>query len=439
MKVHGTTADPSGRDRRRAFVGASIGNGIEWYDFAVYGSVAVYIGASFFPSGDPVAELMKSFAVFGLSFLLRPLGGLFFGPLADRIGRKKVMVTVLVMMSASTALIGVLPTHANIGAWSAVLLVSMRCIQGFSAGGEFGSVSSFLTEYAGPGRRGFSTSWMMFSTVVGFMVGSAVSASLLFGIGESAMASWGWRVPFLLAAPLGLISVYIRLKLEDTPAFVRMAESGDVSRAPLREVVATCRRSLFVAAGIATLHATAFYVVFTFMVGYLGSTLGHGGSISLGSTLAAGAVALLLLPLCGRLSDRVGRRPVLLAGSVGFLVLAIPMFALASSGSVIGAVIAQMVLAALLAIFISTSVVTMAELFPARVRSAGVSVGYNLPAAVFGGMAPFVATWLISQSGDTRAPSLYLVAAAIVAIVAVAAFLGSTLRGVAMTEGSSDA
>lgn len=425
--VDETVRTPTDRERRRAFVGASIGNGIEWYDFAVYGSVAAYIGANFFPSDDPVAELMSSFAVFGLSFLVRPLGGLFFGPLADRIGRKRVMVIVLAMMSVSTALIGVLPTHAVVGAWAPVLLVAMRCLQGFSAGGEFGSVSSFLAEYAGPGRRGFSTSWMMFSTVTGFMVGSAVSAFLLFGIGQEQMQSWGWRAPFLLAAPLGAIALYIRLKLEDTPAFVELTKSGEVSQAPLREVFGL-RRELIVTACIGTLHATAFYVVFTFMVGFVGTTLGHGNKVSLASTLVAGALALVILPLVGGLSDRVGRRPVLLVGGIGFLVLSVPLFALAASGSVIGVFLAQATLASLLAIFISTSVVSMAEVFPARVRSAGISIGYNLPAALFGGMAPFVATYLVRATGDTRSPALYLCATAVLACVAIWAMLNPLLK-----------
>jgi MHS family proline/betaine transporter-like MFS transporter len=406
--------------RRKAFIGAAVGNAIEWYDFAVYGVVAAHVGAAFFPSDDPVAELLSSFAVFGLSFLVRPLGGLFFGPLADRIGRKRVMVTVLVMMSVATAGIGLLPTFASWGLMAPVLLILLRCLQGFSAGGEFGSVSSFMVEYSGKNRRGFGTSWMMFSTICSFMFGSAVAAALVFGLGETQMSEWGWRVPFLIAAPLGGIALYIRLRLEDSPAFAALEKSGDVSAAPLREAF-SYRRQLLVTAGIATLHATAFYIVFTFMVGFISTTIGRGSSMALVSTFIAGALGLTIIPFAGALSDRVGRRPVLLAGGLGFLILSYPMFALVSTGHVLAIIVGQAVLAALLATFISTSVVTMVEIYPTRVRSAGTSIGYNIPTAIFGGMAPFAATYLVSQTGDNRAPSFYLIAAAIVGLVAVLA------------------
>lgn len=422
-----TLMAPDRRVRQRAFVGASIGNAIEWYDFAVYGFLAVYIGANFFPSGNTTTQLLSSFAVFGLSFLARPVGGLFFGPLADRIGRKRVLVMVVTMMAVSTTALGMLPTYATIGFAAPVLLVLLRLLQGFSAGGEYGSASTFMAEYAAPGRRAFSTSWMMFSTVIGFMIGSVLAGSLTVALGTETMTDWGWRIPFLIAGPLGVIALYIRLKLEDTPEFIALQDNGGLSRTPLRETFQH-RRALLLIAGIGTLHATSFYLVFSYMATYMGSVLELSSGAVLASTVVAGCVALVVLPTVATLSDRVGRRPVLLAAAIGFAVLSYPLFLLIASGGAAAAVLGHVVLAALLATFISTSVTTMAELFPVRIRASGVSLGYNLPAALFGGTAPFVATYLIAETGSAQAPAFYFMATALVAIGALLLLRSSDLH-----------
>ncbi|MEU2006502.1 MFS transporter [Rhodococcus sp. NPDC019616] len=224
--------------RRRAFFGAISGNGLEWYDFAIYGYLAPQIGAVFFPNSAPTIQLLSSFAVFGISFFARPIGGLVFGPLADRIGRTKVLVIVLSLMSVSTVIIGLLPGYSTLGFWAPALLVACRLVQGFSVGGEYGSVSSFLAEFSGPGRRGFGTSWMAFSCLAGFLLGSIVATGLNTALGDSAMLDWGWRIPFLIAAPFGAIALYIRLKIEETPEFTLISERGDASKAPLREAAA---------------------------------------------------------------------------------------------------------------------------------------------------------------------------------------------------------
>lgn len=224
------------RQRRRAFIGATSGHLIEWYDYGVYGFLAVYIGKAFFVSDDPTSSLLASFAAFALSFFIRPLGGLFFGPLADKIGRRKTLITVLVMMAGSTVLLGLLPTYATLGIAAPILLVLIRCVQGFSAGGEIGTITSFISEYAGPGRRGFATCWLMVTAVLGLLLGGAVANGMTWVMGADLMQAWGWRIPFLIAAPLGLISMYIRLKLEDSPEFLALQRAGETSKAPLREV-----------------------------------------------------------------------------------------------------------------------------------------------------------------------------------------------------------
>ena len=233
----GNPAQDTVRKRRRAFLGATSGHLIEWYDYGVYGFLAVYIGQAFFVSDDPTTSLLASFAAFALSFFIRPLGGLFFGPLADKIGRRKTLIMALVMMTGSTVMLGLLPTYASLGIAAPILLILVRCVQGFSAGGEIGTVTSFISEYAGPGRRGFATCWLMVTAVLGLLLGGAVANGMTWGLGAEVMQEWAWRVPFLIAAPLGFISMYIRLKLEDSPEFLALQRAGQTSRADRKSVV----------------------------------------------------------------------------------------------------------------------------------------------------------------------------------------------------------
>lgn len=307
------------------------------------------IGANFFPSANPTSQLLSSFAVFGLTFLARPLGGLFFGPLADRLGRKRVLVVVVTMMAASTTAIGLLPTFATIGVAAPVLLVTLRLVQGFSAGGEYGSASTFMAEYAATGRRAFATSRMMFSTIAGFIAGSLPAGGLAVALGPESMAAWGWRIPFLVAGPLGIVALYIRLRLEDTPEFLACA--GNCPERHCGRRSATTAR-LCSSPGSARSTPRPFYLVFTYMATYLGSVVGLGADVVLTSTLVAGGAALLVLPLVGTLADRVGRRPVLLSAAAGFAVLAYPLFLLISSGTAVAAVVGHVALAVLLACFI---------------------------------------------------------------------------------------
>lgn len=410
----GQQAGAAPANRTRALIAAAIGNGIEWFDFAAYGFVAVYIGAAFFPAEDPTTQLLTTFAVFGLTFLVRPLGGLFFGPLADRIGRQRVLVLVLALMSISGGLMGMLPTYAAWGVAAPILLVTLRSLQAFSAGGEYGSVTSFLTEYSAPGRRGAGTGWMMFSAVIGFMSAALVVLALNLTLTEDAMSTWGWRVPFLLAIPLGAIAIYLRTRLEDTPTFKALQASGNVAKAPLREALGY-RRQLLVTAGIAALHGSTFYIVLTYMITYISVSADLGETTGLLASLAGGAAALVVIPPVSSLSDRIGRKPILIASSVGFGVLIVPIFALIRTGAV-GAVIGQIALGVLLGCLISTSIVAMAEIFPSRVRSAGNSLAYTLSVMVFGGTAPFVATWLVDTTRSTLSPGLFIILTALLGL-----------------------
>jgi MFS transporter, MHS family, proline/betaine transporter len=405
---------------RRAMLGASVGNCVEWFDFAVYGYLAATLGAVFFPSEDPTISLLSSFAVFGVAFFMRPLGGFFFGPLGDRIGRQRTLAAVIILMSASTFVIAFLPGYAAIGIWAPILLVAARLLQGFSVGGEFGGASAFLAEYSPDERRGYLVSWIEFSAVGGFFLGSASVLLLTATIGEDALGSWGWRIPFLLAGPLGLIGLYIRLRVEDTPEFRALERSGEVSGSPLRETMTQNWRPILQVIGLVIIQNAGFYIVLTYMPTYFSEQLGFSSTASSLSSVFTLLVAMALIPPLGALSDRVGRKPLLAASCVGFALLSYPLFLLMNQGSLVGAVLSHVALGALLAVFLSTTIAALAELFPTRVRYGGFSIGYNISVAIFGGAAPFFATYLISLTGNPLSPAFYLIAAAIASLITVA-------------------
>ena len=398
---------------RRAIVGASVGNMVEWFDFAVYGYLAATLGAVFFPSEDPTISLLSSFAVFGVAFFMRPLGGFFFGPLGDRIGRQRTLATVIILMSVSTFAIAFLPGYATIGIWAPILLVVARLLQGFSAGGEFGGASAFLAEYSPDARRGFLVSWLEFSTLIGFILGSLSVLLLSSVLSEDALTSWGWRIPFLLAGPLGLIGLYIRLRLEDTPEFRALESTGEVSQSPFRETVTQNWRPILQVAGLVIIQNAGFYIVLTYMQTYITEQLGFSTTSASLSTVLTMLVGMALIPPLGALSDRVGRKPVLMASCVGFVILTYPLFLVLNAGSLVAAIAAHIALGALLAVYLSTTIAALTELFPTRVRYGGFSIGYNVSVAIFGGAAPFLATYLISVTGNPLSPAFYLIAAAI--------------------------
>ncbi|MGE2720602.1 MFS transporter [Mycolicibacterium celeriflavum] len=401
---------------RKAVTGASIGNAVEWFDFAIYGLLATYIAEKFFPPGDETAALLSTFAVFAAAFFMRPLGGFFFGPLGDRIGRQRVLALVILLMSASTLVIGLVPSYESIGVAAPLLLLFLRCLQGFSAGGEYGSGACFLAEYATDRHRGFIVSFLVWSVVVGFLLGALTVTGLETVLSEPAMDSYGWRIPFLIAGVLGVVGLYIRLQLSDTPEFENLREHGEVASSPLREAFRTSWRPILQIAGLVVIHNVGFYIVFTYLPTYFTETLDFTKVDAFVSIAVASMVAMILIPPLGALSDRIGRKPLLYAGGIGFAVFAYPLFLLLNSGSLAAAVTAHAALAALESVFVSASLAAGAELFATRVRSSGYSIGYNVSVAVFGGTAPYVATWLVDRTGNQIAPAYYVIAAAAISV-----------------------
>ena len=409
--------DPA-RQRRRAFIGATSGHLIEWYDYGVYGFLAVYIGKSFFVSDDPTTSLLASFAAFALSFFIRPLGGLFFGPLADRIGRRKTLITVLVMMAGSTCLLGLLPTYATLGIAAPILLVLIRCVQGFSAGGEIGTITSFISEYAGPGRRGFATCWLMVTAVLGLLLGGAVANGMTWALGADLMQAWGWRIPFLLAAPLGLISMYIRLKLEDRPEFLALLRAGETSKAPLREVW-QWKRAIALVFFIITLHSSIFYLVLTFASTYMSSILKFDSGTILLYVFVSSFSAAFVMPFGGAFTDRYRRKPFLLVvGTLATLAM-YWLFKSAPTATQASFFWPLMAVAILFGLYASSTYALMSELLPTRIRSTGIAVAYNVPVAVFGGSAPLISTWLIKLTGDITSPWYFYIGTGVVSLIAL--------------------
>lgn len=404
---------------RQAVVGAGVGNTVEWYDFAIYGFLATYIADKFFPSTNDTAALLSTFAVFAVAFFMRPLGGFFFGPLGDRIGRKRVLAIVVVLMSVSTLGIGLVPSYESIGFAAPLLLVLLRCVQGFSAGGEYGSGACFLAEYAPTRHRGLVVAFLVWSVVIGFLLGSVTVTALGAMLSDDAMNSYGWRIPFFIAGALGVVGLYIRLRLRDTPEFEALQETGEVAQSPLKEAMRTAWRPILQIVGLVIVHNVGFYVVFTYLPTYFTQTLGFTETDAFISITVASVVALLLILPLAALSDRVGRKPLLIAGAVGFAVCSYPLFSLLNSRSLVAAIAAHAGLAAIESVFVSASLAAGAELFATRVRSTGYSIGYNVSVALFGGTAPYVATWLADRTGNDVAPAFYVIAAAIASLATV--------------------
>jgi MHS family proline/betaine transporter-like MFS transporter len=411
--------DEGSQSWRRAVIGAGIGNAVEWFDFAVYGLLATTLAQVFFPGQDETAGVLSTFAVFAAAFLIRPVGGAFFGHLGDRFGRRRVLAAVVVLMSAGTFSIGLLPSYGSIGVAAAYLLVFFRIIQGFSAGGELGGAASFLAEHSPAPRRGYVVSWLEFTTMLGFLLGSLAVLTLNLTLSDAQLVDWGWRIPFLIAGPIGLIGLYIRLKLDETPKFAALVEGGKVSSAPLRESITSGRTQIVQAIALAALVQVGSYFIIVFLQSHIEKSLGYSGTQASLSTTFTLAGLLLVIPFYGMLSDRFGRRPVMMFGCVGLVVLTYPLFLMFDGGSYPMVVSAHVILGALFGAYLPISICALTEVFPTRVRYGGFSIGYNLSAAAFGGSAPYFATWLVEATGDTLSPAYYLIAASIVSLVAV--------------------
>lgn len=402
---------------RQAVSAAVIGNVLEWYDFAVYGFLAAIIGKNFFPSGDEVSQLLAAFAVYGVGFLARPIGGIVIGRLGDTRGRKAALVLTIMLMAVGTVLIGVIPTYATIGIAGPLLVLAARLMQGFSAGGEWGGSTAFIVEWADEGERGFLGSFQQCSVAGGLLLGSGVAALITTLLDPAAMEAWGWRVPFLLGALLGPVGMYMRRNIDETPVYERAMRAPAATMAGEVAPFWLAARAF----GFTILWTVAFYIFLNYMPVFIKTYAKVSSAAALWSNTIGLLVLVVAIPLMGRLSDRIGRKPLLLTCCVCFIVLPYPVFALYLSAPPLGVIVAaQIVFGLIIAMFSGAGPAAIAEIFPTRSRSTWMTTGYALSVAIFGGFAPYIATWLIATTGSPISPVYYVIAAALVSTIVIA-------------------
>lgn len=395
----------------------SIGTLIEYYDYTVYAFLATTLALLFFPDMGSLA-LLYTFAVFGVAFVVRPLGGIVLGGVADRYGRKPALLVSVVMMVAATALIGLLPSHESIGVAAPVLLCFLRCIQGFAAGGEMGGAVAYVAEAAPRERRAALTSTTQVGCLVGTMGGAISIFMLNTFLTVEQLHGWGWRIPFLLSAPMGIIALIIRHKLEESPNFVKMETQAKTAKVPTLSLLRDYPKGVLAVACIACIAMAGYYIPFTYFVTYFQKQQIMSAQMAgLSATLAMTVAALAIYPL-GKLADRVGRKPVLIGATLSFIVLSYPLFMLMQV-SVTGAIVAQIVLGLFEAAYLSTNYTLYTEILPTKVRTSGINIGISIAAIIAGGSAPYIATWLLDTTGSSTSPAWILIGAAAISLIAL--------------------
>ena len=415
---------------KKVAVSSFLGNFIEWFDYASYSYFATTIALVFFPSGNHTVAMLQTFGVFALSFVLRPIGALFWGNFGDKKGRKGALAISIMFMSGASFLIGCLPSYAAIGIFAPALLLLLRMVQGFSASGEYAGAATFLGEYAPTKKRGIYCSLIPASTAIGLLAGSTLATVMTASLSSDALTSWGWRIPFLMAGPLGLIVHFIRTKLADSPVYASMTEALDdkqqfasttKSVSPLRELFQNHFKTLVISFGACVLNAVGFKRsrVLPSLPTYLSDTVGMAAAQSSTITTICLVLYVALVFGMGHISDMFGRKKVLIGACVAFIVLTVPAFMALNTAQFWPVLIVELAMCATLTANDGTLSSYLTETFPTSVRFTGFAFSFNLANAIFGGTAPFIATWLIYTTGSSIAPAWYMVAVAAVALVAM--------------------
>lgn len=403
---------------RRAIAASALGNATEWFDYGIYAYGVIYISAALFP-GDVDDAILFALATFAISFLVRPLGGLFWGPLGDRLGRKTVLAFTILLMAGATLCVGLIPSYASIGPWAPAILILLRMVQGFSTGGEYGGAATFMAEYAPDDRRGFYGSFLEFGTLAGFSFGASLMLGFSLILGDDAMHAWGWRIPFLIAGPLGLVGMYLRSKMEDTPVFREHSAGLDqAGTPPLRVLARNHWRPMLVVGGLVVALNVVNYTLLSYMPTYLQRRIGLSADEALVVPIIGMLFMMLFLPFAGRLSDKVGRRPMWRISLIGLLIGAVPAYMLMAAG-LWGAIAGFMLLGLLYVPQLATISATFPSLFPTSVRFAGFAIAYNVSTSLFGGTAPAIGSGLITATGNELMPAYYMMLACVAGLAAL--------------------
>lgn len=407
---------------KRVLLASLTGSSIEWFDFFLYATTAALVfNKLFFPTDDPVVSLMLAYLSFSLTFFIRPLGGFIFAHIGDRIGRKKTLVITLSLMGAATVLIGLLPTYEMIGVWAPILLITLRLVQGMGIGGEWGGALLLAYEYAPENRKGLFGSVPQMGVTIGMLL-ATLAMALMSQLPDDQFMKWGWRVPFVASAGLVLLGLWIRNGIDETPAFKEAKRTGDVSRLPLVETLKTHKREVLIAVGAKVVETAPFYIFSTYVVSYATGALSFSRIEVLNAVTIATLVTTLCIPLMGLWSDYIGRKRLFVIGAIAMALYAFPYFMLLNSDSY-----ALLVLATVLGLGIIWAPITavlgtmFSEIFATRVRYTGITLGYQIGAALAGGTAPLIATWLMSRYDGSWVPvAVYIILAAIISVFAVA-------------------
>jgi metabolite-proton symporter len=414
--------DVSQRTRLRALAGSAIGSVVEWYDYFLYGTMAgIIFGPLFFPGDDPAVSLMLSLATFALAFVVRPIGGVIFSHIGDRVGRKKTLVATLSLMGGSTVAMGLLPTYETVGVWAPILLVTLRLIQGLALGGEWGGGLLLAVEYAPRDKRGLYGAVPQTGALAGLALGALAGSLTTSLFSEDAFRSLGWRIPFLLSVVLIFVGLWIRRAVGETPSFVKVKAEHHDAKVPFVETMRHHWRAVLMTIGAKLIETATFFTFATFTISYATGTLGYEQSTVLNAVLVAAVLAIPVMLVMGALSDRIGRKKVYTAGVIAIFVYAIPYFWLLSRNNVLALYAAVIIgFSIIWSMYGSVLGTLFAESFSADVRYTGISLGYQVGAAVIGGPAPLIATALLVAYNDNYLPvGIFIMVVALVSLVAI--------------------
>lgn len=426
-----TEAQQLRETRRKAIMAGGIGNFVEWFDFALYAQFATIIGLHFFPSEDPTARLLATFAIFAVGFLARPIGGLIFGQLGDRKGRKIALSWAVILMSFATVAIGLTPSFATIGVMAPVLLLLWRICQGLSAGGEYAGASSFVVEHAPVGKRALFASINPVATALGTIGGALVGLIVTVSVPEAVLIEWAWRIPFIVAGPLGLIGLYLRSKVEETPEFsaILEVEEGQKQHAPVIEAFRTTKSRMFILFGWAALNAVSFYLLTSYMVSYMTQRVGFSQSEALWIYIIGLAAFAVACPFVGILIDRFGPPRIAATSAVVLAVVVIPAFGMMESGMIVSAIFGLSLYGIVVAGIATLTPLLMVDLFPVHIRYTASAVSYNLAYAAFGGTAPYLAVWMVSRTDIGEMPGYYLIGLSMLGLIVALVGLSRLYKG----------